>query len=136
MESRIMDEKDRFEAGMKVRRAVLGAAHVDRSQGKVNDFTRDFNDLLTRHAWGDLWTRPGLDLKTRSCITMAMLASLGRFEELKLHVRGALNNGLEPAEISEVLLQAAVYAGIPVGVSAFAAASEVLEQEGRIKRAG
>lgn len=127
-----MDEKERYAAGLEVRRAVLGEAHVDRALGRLNDFTADFNDLVTRHAWGEIWTRPALDRKTRSCVTMAMLTALGRFEELKLHVRGAVNNGLSNEEIKEVILQAAVYCGVPAGVSAFAAATEVLAQEGRL----
>jgi len=127
-----MDEKERYEAGLAVRRAVLGDAHVDRSLGRVNDFTAEFNDLVTRHAWGEIWTRPVLDRKTRSCMTMTMLIALGRFEELKLHVRGAVNNGLTNEEIKDVLLQAAVYCGVPAGVSAFAAASEVLARDGRL----
>jgi 3-oxoadipate enol-lactonase/4-carboxymuconolactone decarboxylase len=127
-----MDERARFDAGLAIRREVLGAAHVDRSLARRNAFTEEFQDLLTRHAWGEIWARERLDRKTRSLVTIAMLVGLGRFEELKLHVRGALNNGLEPEDIKEVLLQAAVYCGVPAGVSAFQAAGEVLAEEGRL----
>ena len=127
-----MDEKQRYEAGTAVRRAVLGDAHVDRAQARRNAFTAPLDDLVTRHAWGEMWTRPALDRRTRSCITMAMLVALGRFDELKLHVRGAVNNGLTNEEIQDVLLQAAVYCGVPAGVSAFHAASEVLKEAGRL----
>lgn len=127
-----MNEQERYEAGLAVRRAVLGDAHVDRSLERVNAFTADFNDLVTRHAWGEMWTRPTLDRKARSCITMAMLMAFGRFDELKLHVRGAVRNGLTNDEIRDVLLQGAVYCGVPAGVSAFQAAAEVLKEEGRL----
>ena len=127
-----MDEKDRFEAGLQVRREVLGAAHVDRSLDAVNEFTREFQDLVTRWAWGEMWTRPGLDRRTRSCMTLCLLVALGRFDELKLHVRGALANGLSVEDIKEVLLHATAYAGVPAGVSAFGAASAVLKEEGRL----
>ncbi len=102
-----------YQAGMKVRRAVLGDAHVDRAIAATTEFTAPFQDFITRFAWGSVWTRDGLDRRTRSCITLAVLAALGRSEEIAMHVRGARANGLTPAEISEVLLHTAVYAGTP-----------------------
>jgi 4-carboxymuconolactone decarboxylase len=113
--------------GMKIRRTVLGDAHVDRAQAAVTPFTADFQDFLTRYAWGEVWTRPGLDLKTRSCITVAMLIALNRPEELALHVRGALNNGVTREELREVLMQSAVYCGVPAANSAFRLVSEMLD---------
>jgi 4-carboxymuconolactone decarboxylase len=118
---------DKREEGMKVRREVLGDEHVDRSLERATDFTRDFQELITRYCWGEIWTRPGLDRKTRSCITIVALVALGRFDELELHVKGALRNGLTPDEIKEVLLHATVYCGVPAGNSAFAATQKVLE---------
>lgn len=115
-----------YERGMEVRRAVLGDAHVDRSEAGRTEFTRDFQDFLTRYAWGEVWTRPGLDRRTRSCITVAMLVALNRSEELVLHLRGALNNGVTADELREVLLQAAVYCGVPAANTAFRIANEVL----------
>ena len=117
---------DAYERGMAVRRAVLGDAHVDRAEAGRTPLTSDFQDLLTRYAWGEVWTRPGLDRRTRSCITVAMLVALNRMEELPMHLRGALNNGVAVEELREVLLQAAVYCGVPAANSAFRIASEVL----------
>jgi 3-oxoadipate enol-lactonase/4-carboxymuconolactone decarboxylase len=117
------------ERGRRVRREVLGDAHVDRSEAAATSFTAPFLDLITRHAWGDIWTRPGLDRATRSCITLAMLVALGRFEELPLHVRGARRNGLSPDQIGEVLLQSAVYCGVPAANSAFAVAQRILSED-------
>lgn len=114
------------DAGMKVRREVLGDAHVDRAEAAKTDLTVDFQDFLTRYAWGEVWTRPGLDRRTRSLITVAMLVALNRPEELVLHLRGALNNGVTREELKEVLLQSAVYCGVPAANSAFKIASEVL----------
>jgi len=114
---------DRLERGMAVRRAVLGEEHVDRAQASTTEFTRDFQELITRYAWGEIWTRPGLDRKTRSLLTIAILASLGRAEELRLHVRATRNTGATRDEVREVLLQVAVYAGVPAGNSAFAHAA-------------
>ncbi len=116
-----------FERGMEVRRAVLGDAHVDRAQSARTAFTGDFQDFLTRYAWGEVWTRPGLDRRTRSCITVAMLVALNRPEELAMHLRGALNNGVTVDELREVLLQTAVYCGVPAANTAFRIAAEVLE---------
>jgi 3-oxoadipate enol-lactonase/4-carboxymuconolactone decarboxylase len=120
---------DPYTAGMRVRRAVLGDAHVDRATAAADDFTADFQEILTRFAWGSVWTRPGLDRKTRSCVTLAMLATLGHHNELAMHVRAALRNGLTRHEIREVLLQVGVYAGIPAANSAFAVARRVLDED-------
>lgn len=120
-------EEEARSRGMKIRRQVLGDAHVDRSEAVKTPFTEEFQDLLTRYAWGEVWARPGLDLRTRSCITVAMLVALNRPEELALHVRGALNNGVTRAELREVLLQSAVYCGVPAANTAFRIAGEVLD---------
>jgi 4-carboxymuconolactone decarboxylase len=118
------------ERGMEVRRAVLGDAHVDRAVAGTTEFTADFQDLITRYAWGEIWTRPGLDRRTRSCITLTALVAGGHEHELAMHVRAALRNGLTPDEIKEVLLQTAVYCGIPAANSAFRIAQEVLATPG------
>ena len=123
------EDEGRREAGMRVRREVLGDAHVDRSVAATTDFTAPFQDFITRVAWGDVWTRDGLDRRTRSCITLAVLTALGREGELALHVRAARRNGLTPAEIGEVLLHTAVYAGVPAANAAFQLAQRVLEEE-------
>ena len=115
--------------GMEVRRAVLGDAHVDRAIARTSDFTADFQDLITRYAWGEIWFRPGLDRRMRSAITLTALVALNRPEELAMHLRAALRNGLTPDEIKEVLLQSAIYCGVPAANSAFAIAQEVLEGE-------
>jgi 4-carboxymuconolactone decarboxylase len=117
------------DAGMKVRREVLGDEHVDRAIQRTTDFTAPFQDVITRYAWGDVWAREGLDRRTRSCVTLAVLAALGREHELPLHVRGAVRNGLSSEEIGEVLLHTAVYAGVPAANAAFAIAQRVLEDE-------
>ncbi len=118
---------DLFERGMVVRREVLGDQHVDRATREATDFTADFQRLITRYVWGEIWTRPGLDRRTRSCITLAMLVALNRPGELELHLRAALRNGLSRAEISEVLLQSAIYCGVPAANAAFALARRVFE---------
>ena len=115
---------------MKVRREVLGDEHVDRAIERTTPFTADFQELITRYAWGEIWARPGLDRRTRSCITLTALVALGRDEELAMHVRAALRNGLTPDEIKEVLLQSAVYCGVPAANSAFAIAQRVLDEPG------
>ena len=115
-------------AGLSVRRAVLGEAHVARAQAATTPFTRDFQDFITRYAWGEIWTRPGLDRRARSMITLTALTALGREGELELHIRGARRNGLSEAEIGEVLLHTAVYAGVPAANAAFALARRVLEE--------
>ena len=111
---------------MRVRREVLGDEHVDRAIAGTTEFTAAFQDLITRYAWGEIWTRPGLGRRERSMITLAMLAALGRDEELAMHVRAALRNGLSAADIAEVLLQVAVYAGVPAANRAFAIAGETI----------
>ncbi len=123
-----MNEKERFEAGMQVRRAVLGDAHVDRAQTNRTAFTGDFQDLITRYAWGEIWTRPGLPRHTRSLMTICMMVALNREEELKLHLRAASNNGVTRDEIKEALLQAAIYCGVPAANSAFALAQKVFAE--------
>ncbi len=120
-----MEERERFEAGMRVRREVLGDAHVDRSLARRNPFTEEFQDLIARYAWGEIWTRPGLERRTRSMITLAMTVALNRSEEFRLHVRAAVHNGLGRDEIKEVLLQAAIYCGVPAANAAFHTAEEV-----------
>jgi 4-carboxymuconolactone decarboxylase len=121
--------EDRRERGMRVRREVLGDEHVDAAVERMSDFTADFQDLITRYAWGEIWERPGLDRRTRSAITLTALVARGQFDELALHLRAALHNGLTRDEIKEVLLQSAIYCGVPAANSAFAVAQEVLEQE-------
>ena len=123
-----MDEQERHSKGMEVRRAVLGNAHVDRAEAKRNDFNGEFQDLITRHAWGEIWTRPGLPRHTRSLLTIGLMVALNRSDEFKLHVRAAFNNGVTRDEIKEVLLQCAIYAGIPAANSAFHMAEEVFAQ--------
>ncbi len=118
------------ERGFKVRREVLGDEHVDRAIANTTGFTAAFQDLITRYAWGEIWSRPGLDRKTRSCITLTALTALNHHEELAMHVRAALGNGLTPAEIEEVLLQAAIYCGVPAANRAFAIAQKVIDEEG------
>ena len=119
--------KDKFGAGMKVRREVLGDQHVDRAEMNKDAFTEEFQELITNYAWGEIWTRPGLERKTRSCITLAMMVALNREDEFKLHVRAALNNGLAKDEIKEVILQTAIYAGVPAANSAFHWAQDIFE---------
>jgi 4-carboxymuconolactone decarboxylase len=123
-----MDERERYEKGLSVRRAVLGDAHVDRSLKNRNEFNQEFQDLITRYAWGEIWTRPGLPRKTRSLLTIAMLVALNRPDEFRLHLRAALNNGVKKEEIKEALLQAAIYCGVPAANSAFHAAQEVFSE--------
>jgi 3-oxoadipate enol-lactonase/4-carboxymuconolactone decarboxylase len=115
--------------GFKTRREVLGDEHVDRAIANTTEFTADFQDLITRYAWADIWSRPGLDRRTRSCITLMALTALNHHEELAMHVRAALRNGVTPDEIGEVLLQAAVYCGVPAANRAFAIAQAVLADQ-------
>ena len=123
-----MDEKERYAEGMKVRRAVLGDAHVDRSAAKLNDpMQSEFQELITRYAWGEIWTREGLPRHTRSLLTIAMMVALNRGEELRLHLRAAANNGVTQDEIKEVLMQCAIYCGVPAANSAFHAAEEIFK---------
>jgi 4-carboxymuconolactone decarboxylase len=126
-----MDERKRHKQGMKIRRAVLGDAHVDRAQANKNSFNADFQDLITRYAWGEIWTRPGLPRKTRILITIAMMVALNRSDELRMHLRAAANNGVTRKEIQEVLLQTAIYCGVPAANSAFHAAEEVFAEMDR-----
>ena len=115
--------------GMRIRREVLGDEHVDRAIERTTDETRDFQDFITRYAWGEIWARPGIDRRTRSCVTLTALVALGRFDELALHIRAAQRNGLSNDEIGEVLLQCAVYLGVPAANSAFHVFQRVLEED-------
>jgi 4-carboxymuconolactone decarboxylase len=119
---------ERYERGMEVRREVLGAAHVDRATAAATDFNRDFQEFITRYAWGEVWARPGLDRRTRSLLTIAMMASLGRWDELRLHIRATRNTGVTREEVREVLLQVGVYAGVPAANSAYHHAAAVYRE--------
>lgn len=123
-----MDERKRYDEGLKTRRAVLGDAHVDRSLKNRTKFNEPFQELITRYAWGEIWSRPGLPRKTRSLLTLSMLVALNRNEELRMHLKAALRLGISRDEIQEVLLQAAIYCGLPAANSAFHAAEEVFAQ--------
>ena len=120
---------DPYDTGLKVRREVLGDAHVDRILAEADDFSGDFQELVTRYAWGEVWDRPGLDRRTRSCVTLTALVAGGHLDDLAFHTRAALRNGLTPDEIKEVLLQAAVYCGIPAANAAFRVAQRVVREE-------
>ena len=120
-----------YDKGMARRRAVLGDAYVQGALDRATDFTRPLQDLVTRHAWGNTWQRDGIDLKTRSIVTVSMLVALGRMHELKIHVRGALNNGVTPQELQEIFLHASVYCGFPAAMDAFRSASEVIDAPSR-----
>jgi len=124
-----MDDQERYEAGMKVRRAVLGDAHVDRSLENRTEVTDEFQNLITRYAWGEIWTRDGLPRHTRSLLTIAMMVALNRGEELALHLRAARNNGVTRDEIKEVLLQTATYCGVPAANSAFHLADKIFKEQ-------
>ncbi|HDR9509180.1 4-carboxymuconolactone decarboxylase [Burkholderia cepacia] len=124
-----MDDQQRYEAGMKVRRAVLGDAHVDRSLENRTEVTDEFQNLITRYAWGEIWTREGLPRHTRSLLTIAMMVALNRGEELALHLRAARNNGVTRDEIKEVLLQTAIYCGVPAANSAFHLADKIFKEQ-------
>jgi 4-carboxymuconolactone decarboxylase len=123
-----MEERERYSNGLEVRRAVLGDAHVDRALTRSNAFNQEFQELITRYAWGEIWTRPGLPRHTRSLITVAMMVALNRPDEFRLHVRAAFNNGVTRDQIKEVLLQSAIYCGVPAANSAFHMAEEVFAQ--------
>lgn len=123
-----MDENERYENGLAVRRAVLGNAHVDRSLARRTDFTEEFQALITRYAWGEIWTRPGLTRHTRSLLTVGLMVALNRPDEFRLHVRAAFNNGVTRDDIREVLLHCAIYAGVPAANSAFHMAEDVFAQ--------
>jgi 4-carboxymuconolactone decarboxylase len=122
-----MDERERHEAGMQLRRSVLGDEHVKRAEAAKDNFDADFQDLITRYAWGEIWTRPGLPPHTRSLLTIGLMVALNRGEELRLHLRAAANNGVTDEEIGEVLLHCAIYCGVPAANAAFQAAKEVLD---------
>ncbi|MFF1443425.1 4-carboxymuconolactone decarboxylase [Streptomyces sp. NPDC058295] len=124
-----MGRPDPYDAGLKVRREVLGDAHVDRALSQADDFSGEFQEFITRYAWGEIWDRPGLDRRSRSCVTLTALVAGGHLEELAFHIRAALRNGLTPDEIKEVLLQAAVYCGVPAANSAFKVAQQVIREE-------
>jgi 4-carboxymuconolactone decarboxylase len=123
-----MAGQDDFAKGLAVRRTVLGDAHVDRALASANDFNREFQDLITRYAWGEIWTRPGLPRHTRSLLTLAMLLALNRMEEFRMHVRAALHNGVTRDELKEVLLQSAIYCGVPAANAGFLAALEIFAE--------
>jgi 4-carboxymuconolactone decarboxylase len=126
-----MDDKERHTAGMKVRRAVLGDAWVDKAQARLNPFNSEFQDLITRYAWGEIWTRPRIDRKTRSCSVLSMMIALGAWDEFRLHVRAAFNNGLDKDDIKEVILQAAIYCGVPKANHAIKEAEAVFADMGK-----
>jgi 4-carboxymuconolactone decarboxylase len=125
-----MDEAERHKLGMTTRRSVLGEAHVDRAVANATPFTAEFQDLITRLAWGEIWTRPAIDHPTRRLLTIAMLIALNRGDEFKMHVRAALEHGMDPDLIKEVILQSAVYCGVPAANAAFHQASEIAQQLG------
>jgi 4-carboxymuconolactone decarboxylase len=129
-----VDERRRYARGLSVRREVLGDAYVDRALAARTSFDAELQDLITRHAWGEIWTRPGLPRRTRSLVTIAAMVALNRPEELRLHLEAALRNGVTPAEIKEVLLQMAVYCGVPAANAAFHLASDVLAQAKSARR--
>ena len=123
-----MDERERYSSGMKVRRAVLGDAYVEKAQAAKTPFSEPFQDLITRYAWGEIWTRPGLPRNTRSLLTLEMMVALNRNDEFRMHVRAAANNNVTREEIQEVLLQAAIYCGVPAANAAFHIAQEVFAE--------
>jgi 4-carboxymuconolactone decarboxylase len=123
-----MDERERHTTGMKVRRAVLGDSHVDKAQATKDSFSEPFQDLITRYAWGEIWSRPGLSRHTRSLLTLSMMIALNRGDEFRMHVRAALNNKVTREEIQEVLLQSAIYCGVPAANAAFHIAQEVFAE--------
>lgn len=123
-----MDDRERYSEGMKVRRAVLGDKHVEKTLANHNEFNEPFQDLITRYAWGEIWTRPGLPRHTRSLITIGMMIALNRTDELRMHLRAAFNNNVTRDEIRELLLQSAIYCGVPAANSAFHVAEEVFAE--------
>jgi 4-carboxymuconolactone decarboxylase len=128
-----MDERERHDAGMQVRRSVLGNAHVGRAEAAKTNLDAEFQDLITRYAWGEIWSRPGLERRTRSLLTIGLMVALNRGDELRLHLRAAADNGVTPEEIREVLLHCAIYCGIPAANSAFHSASEILSENKPLK---
>ena len=127
-----MDEHERYQKGLEVRRAVLGNAHVDRSIANLNAFNQDFQEFITQYAWGSIWTRPGLPRHTRSLLTLVMMIALNRGDEFKMHVKAAANNGVTVDEIKEAILQAAIYCGLPAANTAFHLAQEALRETGQL----
>ena len=127
-----MEERERHTSGMLVRREILGNAHVDRAEEQKSELDEEFQDLLTRYAWGEIWTRPGLSRHTRSLLTIGLMVALNREEELKLHLRASRNNGVTAGEIREVLLHCAVYCGVPAANAAFRAAGKVFKSGGGV----
>ncbi|MEO6827075.1 MAG: 4-carboxymuconolactone decarboxylase [Microbacteriaceae bacterium] len=125
-----MDDTERYENGMRVRRAVLGDEHVDRANAAKTEFTDDFQDFITRYAWGDIWSRPGLDRRIRSAVTITALVAHGHFDELAMHIRAAITNGLSQDEVKEIILQSGVYCGVPAANSAFRVAQQVFAKAG------
>jgi 4-carboxymuconolactone decarboxylase len=123
-------DKEMFEKGLSIRRAVLGAEYVDKAIATANDFNRPLQELVTQYCWGEIWGRPGLDRKTRSLLNLAMISALNRPHEVKMHIKGALNNGVTKDEIKEVFLQVAIYCGVPAAVDSFRLAKEVFEELG------
>jgi 4-carboxymuconolactone decarboxylase len=126
-----MNGENRFQAGLEMRKAVLGAEHVERSLASATEFAKPMQELVTEYCWGEIWTRPGLSPRERSLLNLGMLTALNRGEELKLHVRGALNNGCTTEEIQEVFLQAAIYCGVPAALASFRIAEAAIEEHGR-----
>jgi 4-carboxymuconolactone decarboxylase len=124
-----MNERERLETGMQIRRSVLGDAHVEVAEARKTELDSEFQDLITRYAWGEIWSRPGLPKHTRSLLTIGLMVALNRGEELRLHLRAAANNGVTAEEIREVLLQCAIYCGVPAANAAFHAAKEILDEE-------
>jgi 4-carboxymuconolactone decarboxylase len=125
---------DKFERGLATRREVLGAAYVDAAIANASDFTRDLQKLVTEYCWDEVWNRPGLDRRTRSIVNVGMLVALNRPHELRLHLRGALNNGVSPDTIKEILLQSAIYCGVPAAIDAFRIARDVVEEAANTQR--
>jgi 4-carboxymuconolactone decarboxylase len=132
-EKKQSEQTELFDKGLKVRREVLGSSYVDKSISNADDFMKPMQKLVTEYCWGEIWNRPGLDRKTRSFLNLAMLTALNRPHELKLHVRGALNNGITRNEISEVFLQSAIYCGVPAALESFKSAAEIFKEEDSIK---
>ena len=124
----VIGDQERYEEGLAIRREVLGDAHVDRSMAKASEFSRPMQELTIEYCWGAIWSRPGLDRRARSILNLGMLTALGRNHELRVHVRGALNNGVTRDEIREVLMQAAIYVGVPAGMESFRAAEGVFDE--------
>ena len=123
-----MDEKERYQKGLKTRREILGKEHVDRAQGNLSEFNAPFQEFITRYAWGEIWERAGLTRRERSLITLAMLVALNREAEFRMHIRAALNNGVTPEEIREVLIHAGIYCGLPAANAAIQAAEQVIKE--------